>query len=102
MARCLVAVGVPYNLEERKFTYKQGDKKGQEATVLGFRLRNAMTEVSGSVDFDASQEVHMSRVKAAADAGECLEIVVQPRCQRYERDGKIADFATMRVRGIAG
>lgn len=100
MARCVVCVGVPANLEDNEFVYKKGDKKGQPGKSLRFRMRHPLTEVAGSLDFEAHREEHIDRLREAHAAGETLRVVVQARCQRYEREGQPADFATLVVRAI--
>lgn len=102
MARCCVVSGVPEALEDNAFTYKQGEKKGQEASSLRFRLRHDLTELVGGCSCETFKDEVAAKVRVAFDAGESIVCVAEPRSVRWEKDGEIADFVTLRVRAVAG
>lgn len=100
MARAVVLVGTPVDLEMRSFTYKNGEKAGEDAQVLGFRLQHSATALAGTVSCETRDESVMSEISAAHEGRYAVQVVAVPRAVRYERDGAPADWVKMNVRGV--
>lgn len=101
MARAVVTIGVPANLETREFEYGPKSKRaGEPGTSLGFILSHPATALGGGSSFETTDPIIMERVRQAADALQSIQVVGIPRAHRYERDGEQRDFVTFRAAAV--
>lgn len=98
-----VVVGIPQDLEEKKYTLKNGDKAGEEVTELSFTLYHPLTAVSGSQIIETKSERIMKVVREAADESLELQVVVRPksiRTDRLDRYGRPDDWVKLVAVGL--
>lgn len=96
MARAIVVIGTPVDLEPREFDKKDGSK----GRALGFRLSHQATALSGSVPCECKDEAVWKAVEHANEFSLEIKCVAVPYCIRYEKDGENRDFAKLTVRAV--
>lgn len=102
MARALVLVGRPVDLEDGEFEFQNGDRKGEKQATLTFALMHPALAVTGAVQCDAWDEDVRKKVHAAHEAGESIQVVAIPKAFQYadKRTGEPATFIKMNVRAV--
>lgn len=100
MPRALVSVGVPVDLEEQEFEYKNGDKAGQQGRSLSFKLNHPSTAMAGSVLFEARDQVVMDEIAKASASQVSVQVVGTPRSIRRETADGIRDWVKISARAV--
>lgn len=96
MARAVVVVGTPVDLEPREFEKKDGSK----ARSLGFKLNHQATALGGAVPCETRDELVWKLVEEAHESGSQIMCVAVPYCVRYDKDGENRDFTKLTVRAV--
>lgn len=96
MARGIVVVGTPADLEPREFE----NKKGETQRSLAFRLIHPATAMGGTVQIEVRDEGVWKAVETAHAAVEQIALVAVPFAVRYEKDGENRDFVKLSGRAV--